>query len=192
MKYRIIDKKSLHSGFFKLNEYTLSNQLYNGGWSAQYRREVFERGHAAAVLLHDFKRDKVVLVQQFRPGALETESDPWLIELVAGMIEANERPDDVVLREAMEEAGSRILKLNKICEYLTSPGGCTERVWLYHGEVDSSQIASFAGLESENEDIKVHCIPTEQAFEWLEMGKLNNAMTIIAIQWLKLRLLQTV
>ncbi len=186
MQYKIIKKENIYSGFFKLNKYHLSNQLFQGGWSGHYTREIFERGHAAAVLLYDKNRDKLIFVEQFRPGAIKTESSPWLIELVAGMIEKDENPEQVVMREAVEEAGGTILRLQKICEYLVSPGGSTERIWLYLGEVDSLNVAKHAGLESENEDIKIHCISSSTAFHWLEQGRLNNAMSIIAVQWFKL------
>jgi ADP-ribose pyrophosphatase len=106
------------------------------------------------------------------------------------MIEEGELPEEVVKRESMEESGSVVIRLVKMCEYLVSPGGTTERIWLYLGEIDSTKTAQFAGLESENEDIKVHCISTQKAFDWLECGKINNAMTIIAVQWLKLKFIQ--
>ena len=168
----------------------LSNQLFNGSWSPVYTREVFERGHAAAVLLIDSKREEVVFVEQFRPGAIETETNPWLVELVAGMIEEDETPEAVVYREAIEESGSEILKLRKICEYLVSPGGTTERIWLYVAEINSRKIADYAGLDDENEDIRVHCITMKEAFKWLENGQINNAMTLIAVQWLKIQQLE--
>lgn len=186
MQYKIHDKENVYSGFFKLNKYHLSNQLFRGGWSDQYSREIFERGHAAAVLLFDRKQDRLVFVEQFRPGAIATEKSPWLMELVAGMIEKGEQPEEVVRRETLEEAGGSVLRLQKICEYLVSPGGSTERIWLYLGEVDSHTLANYAGLDFEHEDIKIHCVSTQTAFEWLDSGRLNNAMTIIAVQWLKL------
>jgi len=188
MQYKLIKKEPLYKGFFKLNKYYLSNQLFKGGWSETYTREVFERGNAAAALLFDQKRDRLVFVEQFRPGAIKTTESPWLIELVAGMIEENETPESVVKRESIEESGSQITQLTKICEYLVSPGGSSEKIWLYLGAVDSKKVSDYAGLKTENEDIKVHCISTQTAFEWLDKGKLNNAMTIIALQWLKLRL----
>jgi len=188
MQYKLVKKEPLYCGFFKLNKYHLSNQLFKGGWSKIYTREVFERGNAAAVLLFDQKRDRLIFVEQFRPGAIDSADSPWLIELVAGMIEENETPESVVKRESIEESGSQITKLKKIYEYLVSPGGTSEKVWLYLGSVDSQRVADYAGLETENEDIKVHCISTQTAFEWLDKGKFNNAMTIIALQWLKLNL----
>jgi ADP-ribose pyrophosphatase len=190
VEFKVSKCESLYKGFFQFNKYFISNQLFAGGWSDTYTREIFERGHAAAILLFDENRDQLVFVEQFRPGAMQSEQSPWLIELVAGMIEEGELPEEVVKRESIEESGSKVKRLVKMCEYLVSPGGTTERIWLYLGEIDSTKTASFAGLESENEDIKVHCISTQKAFDWLDSGKINNAMTIIAVQWLKLRLIQ--
>lgn len=189
MEFKITDTENLYKGFFSMNKYTITNQLFKGGWSEAYTREVFERGNAAAVLLYDPQKQMVVFVEQFRPGAINGEGSPWLMELVAGMIETGETPDEVVRRESVEEAGCDVVRLTKICDYWVSPGGTSERIWLYLGEIDSTQLPDFAGLESEHEDIKVHRIPVKEAFESLEKGRLNNAMSIIALQWLRLKML---
>ncbi len=186
MDYKISRKENLYKGFFQLNRYSIANELFSGGFSKTYTREIFERGNAAAILLLDEQRDKLVLVEQFRPGAIGTELNPWLIETVAGIVEPNESPEEVVVREAYEESGAEVMRLRKICDYLVSPGGTTERIWLFIGEIDSQNIPEFAGLEEENEDIKVHCVAVDEAFSWLDSGKINNAMSIIALQWLKL------
>jgi len=189
MEFKIIATEILYKGFFRMNKYTLSNELFKGGWSEEYTREVFERGNAAAVLLYDPLKQTVVFVEQFRPGAITGKGSPWLMELVAGMIETGESPDEVVRRESEEEAGCKITRLTKICDYWVSPGGTSERIWLYLGEIDSSQLPDFGGLESEHEDIKVHKVPINEAFRSLDDGELNNAMSIIALQWLRLKIL---
>ncbi len=189
MKFKIIRKQNLYQGFFSMNKYYLANQLFQGGWSEEYSREIFERGNAAAVLLFDPKAEVVVFVEQFRPGAIGSEDSPWLMELVAGIIEQGEQPDQVVRRESIEEAGVAVSRLTKICDYWVSPGGTSERIWLYLGEVDSTNLPDFGGLESEHEDIKVHRVKLQDAFQMLEKGTLNNAMSIIALQWLKIKIL---
>ncbi len=186
LEFEIFKKENLFRGFFQLNRYHIRHQLFNGGWTSIFQREIFERGHAVAVLLIDPERDTLVLVEQFRPGAMATESNPWILELVAGMIEENEKPQEVARREALEESGCEIKQLVKICEYLSSPGGSTEKIWLYLGAVDSSSLPGFAGLSHENEDIKVHQIEVKMVFDMLDKGQINNAMSLIAIQWLKL------
>lgn len=186
LKYETLNKESLYQGFFQVNRYSFRHQLFEGGWSQVFQREIFERGHATGVLLLDPVRDMLVFVEQFRPGAVATQNNPWLLELVAGIIEKDESPDQVAEREADEEAGCHIRRLAKICEYLVSPGGSTEKIWLYLGEVDSSQISRYGGLVDENEDIKVHLMSVAEAFNRLENGQISNSMTLIALQWLKL------
>lgn len=186
LEFETLQKEKLYHGFFQLNRYTFRNELFAGGWSDSFQREIFERGHAAAALLLDPDKEVLVLVEQFRPGAVETEESPWLIEPVAGIIEAGESPADVVTRESVEEAGCQVKRLHKICEYLVSPGGTTERIWLFLAEVDSDGISDLGGLDHENEDIRIHKMPVNLVFEMLENGQLNNAMTLIAVQWLKL------
>ncbi len=186
LKFKLISKQNLYNGFFQLNKYQFKNELFEGGWSQPFEREIFERGHAVAVLLLDLKNEVVVLVEQFRPGAVGIVPSPWVLELVAGMIEIGESVENVALRESVEEAGCEITRISKICDYLVSPGGCTETICLMLGEVDSSLALGYAGLISEHEDIKVHKISVEKAFKMLDEGIINNAMALIGLQWLKI------
>ena len=186
LQYELLAKKPLYSGFFKLNRYRFRQQLFAGGWSQTFEREIFERGHAVAVLLLDPDKEVIALVEQFRPGAVATEENPWVLELVAGMIEKDELPEEVAKRETIEEAGCELLGLEKICEYLVSPGGSTERIWLYLGRVDSDKLSANAGLLDEHEDIRIHQLSVEKAFEQLDAGQFNNAMILIGLQWLRI------
>lgn len=182
----ILKKENLYKGFFKCNKYTLKHKLFAGGWSVEMQREFFERGHAAALLPYDVKNDQVVLLEQFRLGAMDSKQSPWLFELVAGMIEEGEVSSDVVKREALEEAGLTIKSCQFITNFLVSPGGTTEQIDLYVANVDSSLASGLHGLEEEGEDIRVHVLPRETAYQWVVDGKVNNATTIIALQWLEL------
>ncbi len=180
----ILDKEVCYRGFFRLEKYRLRHRLYDGTMSGVIQRELFERGHAAAALLYDPQRDAVVILEQFRIGALEVEGGPWLFEIVAGMIEQGERPEEVVRREALEEAGSEIQALEFICEYLVSPGGTSECISLYCARVDASGVEGIHGLSEEDEDIRVRAVPFEVVWRWFEEGRINSASPIIAIQWL--------
>ncbi len=182
----ILKKENLYKGFFKCNKYTLKHKLFAGGWSAEMEREFFERGHAAALLPYDAKNDTVVLLEQFRLGAMDSQQSPWLFELVAGMIEEGEVSSEVVKREALEEAGLTISSCQFITNFLVSPGGTTEQIDLFVANVDSSLADGVHGLEEEGEDIRVHVVPRETAYQWVVDGKINNATTIIALQWLQL------
>jgi len=182
---QVLKKEPLYQGFFKCNKYTLRHKLFSGDW-IEIQREFFERGHAAALLPYDVKNDRVVLLEQFRFGAMASTQSPWLFELVAGMIEEGEIAEEVVKREALEEAGLTIKSCQFIMSYLASPGGTTEQIDLFIAEVDSSFASGIHGLADEGEDIRVHVLPRETAYQWVVEGKINNAATIIALQWLEL------
>ncbi|PKF61671.1 ADP-ribose diphosphatase [Psychromonas sp. psych-6C06] len=183
---QILDKKPLYNGFFQCNKYTFKHKLFAGGWSPEIQREIFERGHAAAVLPYDKENDAVVLIEQFRFGAIETELSPWLLELVAGIIEPGEEAVEVIQREAQEEAGLIIESSQFIMNCLLSPGGSTEHVDIFVGAVDSTKAQGLHGLEEEGEDIRVHVVPRETAYQWVLEGKINNSATVIALLWLQI------
>ena len=156
-------------------------------------REVFERGHAVGVLLYDPDRDVVVLIEQFRIGAFASRPklrfrrkiSPWLMEIVAGIIEYGEKPETVARRESIEETGCKILDLVHMCDYLVSPGGSTESMMLYCGRVRAPRHGSVHGITEEHEDIRVHVVTARKAFKWLDSGFVCNSMIIIALQWFR-------
>jgi len=182
----VIDCEPLYQGFFKCNKYTLKHKLFSGEWSAPIQREFFERGKAAGLLAYDVAKDKVILVEQFRFGAMQSEGSPWLFELIAGIIEEGEDAQEVVKREAFEEAGLVIEKCQFMMSYLVSPGGTTETLDLFIANVDSTDVEGVFGLAEESEDIRVHVVSRAEAYEWVKTGKINNAATIIGLQWLEL------
>lgn len=183
---KIIDKQTVYDGFFRMQKYRLKHRLIEGGWSREITRECFERGPAVGVLLYDPYKDAVVLVEQFRIGAVDAPEGPWQLELVAGIVEEGETPEDVIHREAIEEAGSDVLDLEYIFEYYPSPGGSNEKLYLYCGGIDSSGVGGVHGLEEEGEDIWVQVFPREEAWNILQENYISNAATIIALQWLQM------
>ena len=182
----IIARETLYSGFFSMELYRFRHRLFNGEMSGEIKREIFERGHAAVLLPFDPVRDEVVLVEQVRIAAYDTSETPWLLEMVAGMIEEGESVEDVARREALEEAGLAIGRTKPVLSYLASPGGTTERSSIMVGEVDATTAKGIHGLADENEDIRVHVVSREQAYQWVEEGKIDNAASVIALQWLQL------
>ncbi|EOC1107506.1 ADP-ribose diphosphatase [Cronobacter sakazakii] len=182
----IIAREKLYRGFFSLDLYRFRHRLFNGEMSGEVRREIFERGHAAVLLPFDPVRDEVVLIEQIRIAAFDTSDTPWLLELVAGMIEPGETVEEVGRREAMEEAGLSVGRVKKFMSYLASPGGTSERLSLMVGEVDATTAQGIHGLADENEDIRVHVVSREQAYQWVEEGRIDNAASVIALQWLQL------
>ncbi|MDN4503559.1 ADP-ribose diphosphatase [Alteromonadaceae bacterium BrNp21-10] len=183
---QLLSKKTLYKGFFHLAAYTFKHKLFAGGWSKEVVREMYQRSDAVAVLPFDVQRNELVLIEQLRIGAIESEHSPWLLECIAGMIDEGEQADDVVRREAMEEAGLTFGRLHKALSYYSSPGGTTERLHIYIAEVDASTAKGIHGLVDEHEDILVHRINLDDAYTLLEQGKIDNASTVIALQWLAL------
>ena len=182
----IIARETLYSGFFSMDLYRFRHRLFNGEMSGEIKREIFERGHAAVLLPFDPVRDKVVLIEQVRIAAYDTSATPWLLEMVAGMIEEGESVEDVVRREALEEAGLVVGRTKPVLSYLASPGGTSERSSIMVGEVDATTAEGIHGLADENEDIRVHVVSREQAYRWVEEGLIDNAASVIALQWLQL------
>ncbi|KJY75441.1 ADP-ribose pyrophosphatase [Vibrio coralliilyticus] len=181
----IISKETLFKGFFRMIKYRFRHKLFEGGWSEVIEREMFERGHAAALLPYDPVSDQVVLIEQIRVGALE-HAHPWQLEIVAGIIDTDESPEQVVRREASEEAGISVEELAKVTSYYPSSGGCSEKLDVYVGKVDASTAHGIHGLDYEGEDIRVHVVSRESAYQWIVEGKFENGASIIALQWLQL------
>ena len=184
--WKLNKQSTLLQKYFRLDEYQLSHELFRGGYSEVFTREVFERGSVVALLPYDPKRRKVVLIEQFRVGAIHGGEAPWLIECIAGIVEEGEVEDQVAIRESREEAGCEIDQLHRISRYYVSPGGSTEECTLYCGIVDSSGIGGVHGLADENEDIRVEVVDADTAYAWLVEGRIKSSATIIALQWLQL------
>ena len=149
-------------------------------------RELILRPRAVGVLLFDLAQQQVVLVRQIRVGMLDEGQNPWLLELVAGMVEAGEEPIEVAARESLEEANTKPQDLLQICEYYNSPGISNERITLFCGRVDATQAGGIFGLDAEHEDIEVVVLSLADALAKVASGEINNAMSIIALQWLQL------
>lgn len=184
----VVQRTPGYRGFFAIDKVILKHRLYAGGWSPPFTRELFLRDPAAGVLLYDPDRDQLVLVEQFRIGALQDAenqgSSPWLLEVVAGIMAPEESAAQLTRREAKEEAGCDIQDMVHITDYYNSPGGSNERISLYCGRVDASNAGGIHGLEEENEDIRALVLSFEEAWQALQDGRMNNAMAIIAMQWL--------
>ncbi len=189
---KILQKETAYQGFFKINKYTLQHKMFNGEQTRTLYRECFERGHAVGVLAYDPWQDKVVLLEQFRIGAYvnekeqQTHNSPWLLEIIAGIVEPGESQEKVAHREAEEEAGCQLLALEPIGDFLSSPGGTSETTQLYCACVNSEGVGGIHGLEEEGEDIRVRVVDYSETVQWFKEGRLNNASAMIAVQWLML------
>lgn len=180
----VLARRPVWQGFFRMDVLELRHRLFAGGWSGNMERELFVRAPAVVMLPYDPVRDQVVCVEQFRIGALDMPYSPWLLELVAGIIEDGEYPEEVARREAHEEAGLEVGALEFICRYQVSPGGNTEEILLFCGCVDATRAGGLHGLDTEHEDIRVHVLDFADAKTALEAGEMRNAAGIIGLQWL--------
>lgn len=183
---QIENEETIYQGFFDVKTYRLKHRLYDGSWSKSLTRTLCERLPAAACLPYDPYRDEVVLIQQFRLGAL-MDDNPWLLEIVAGLKDkGDETVEDMIRRETLEECGLQPLQLKKMYEYWVSPGGSDEFLTLYCAKVDAKDAGGVHGLQGESEDIMVHVLKSRDAFALLENGHIRNGITIVALQWLQI------
>lgn len=188
----ILKEECLYKGFFELKKIQFKHKLFAGGYSGVVTRELLYKGAASAVIAYDPIKDTVILVEQVRIGAYQPESNqsPWLLELIAGMVEEGEQPAEVALRESEEEAGVKVTDLQHCLSVWDSPGGVVEKIHLFVGKVDSSQAMGIHGLAEENEDISVHVVSRETAYQWVCEGKINNSIAVMGLQWLQLNYLK--
>lgn len=186
LKVEVEARETALDTFLRVDRLRLRHELFGGGFSDTMTRELLLRPRAVGVLLFDPVLEKVVLVRQIRIGMLDEGQDPWLLELVAGMVEPGEQPQEVAARESLEEADLAPQNVVQISEYYNSPGISNERITLFCGRVDSAGAGGVFGLADEHEDIEVVVLDVEEAVSLVEAGKIHNAMTIIALQWLQL------
>lgn len=184
----ILREENLYQGHFQLKKIIFRHKLFNGGMSGEVVRELMIKGEAAAVIAYDPVLDNVVLVEQFRIGAYnpKSQNSPWLLELIAGMVEEGETAETVAVRESQEEAGLTVSNLTHALSVWDSPGGAYERLHIFLGLVDSQNIGGVHGLAEENEDILVHVVSREQAYQWVQTGKIDNVIAVLGLQWLQL------
>lgn len=178
-------RETLFKGFYRVDKLHLRHRQFAGGQGPLITREMFVRRPAVGVLVYDPDADEVLLIEQFRVGALDSPY-PWQFEIVAGLVEPGEAAEDVARREALEEAGISLGPLEKVMDFLPSPGGSDELFTLFVGRADLGGAGGIHGLPEEGEDIRVNVMSVNQALVALQRGRINNAPCIIALQWLAL------
>ncbi|MAT92359.1 MAG: ADP-ribose diphosphatase [Halioglobus sp.] len=183
---RVLEDREVWSGHYAMRRLRLQYRSFSGGWNDPVTREVFERGDAVGVLPWHPASDTLVMVEQFRAGALRGDASPWMLELVAGVVEAGESDAQVAGREAMEEAACELAELVPIATVFPSAGACSEQVRLYCARVADLPPGGVHGVAEEGEDILVHAVPRREALELLARDEVPNGHTLIALQWLQL------
>lgn len=190
----LLGQDPAYAGYFKVDRYRFRHRKYDGGWSRPMVREIFERGHAAAVVLYDPAKDRMVLIEQFRSGAwvaarephLTGAFTPWLIEIVAGIIDEGETAEAVARREAVEEAGCVVREMRSIGPILATPGGSSESVALFLGLIDAPDVGGIFGLDEEHEDIRVLLASPDEVWAWMDQGRIVNGPALVALQWFRI------
>jgi ADP-ribose pyrophosphatase len=185
-KAELVAHEVAFQGYFKVGRYVFRHTLHKGGMSSPVSREVFERGQAGAVLLYDPGRDEVVMIRQFRAGAYVAGHHPWVWEVVAGIIEKNETAEQMIRREAVEEANLEVGELLPITSVMLTPGACSESCQVFLGRVDAAKAGGVFGVADEHEDILVKVIPFAEAHAMVERNEVDNAVGVIALLWLAL------
>jgi len=185
MKWKLLKAEPKYDGFFKIDLCHIQHETYGGG-EIEIKRELFHRGDAVAVLMYDPSKDKIVLLEQFRVGAKDDENGPWLLEIVAGMVEPGESIADVARRECKEESGIEVHSFENVHSFYSSPGGCSEKIHIVCAMVDSDQASGIHGVENEGEDIKVLVVDFADLHDLMMSGKICAAIPLIALQWLQL------
>jgi len=179
-------QERLYDGFFKLDQVTLRHERFDGTMSPPRAILNLERGDAVGVLLHDIERELLIFVEQFRYAAYERTGQGWVLDIIAGMMEPGESAEQVARREALEEAGYQLETLEFITTFFVSPGGTTERIHLFYAPVHTSDRMSKGGGVGD-EDIRLAELPPSEAWARVEDGRICDAKTIIALQWLRLK-----
>ncbi|MCU0973130.1 MAG: NUDIX domain-containing protein [Burkholderiales bacterium] len=184
-KVEVIGREIGYQGFFRLERVHLRHSLHRGGMSPVLMREILEKGNVVAMLPYDPIADMVVMIEQFRVGAIGDQRSAWLLEIVAGLMEPGEQPEEVARREATEEAGLAVRRIEPIARFFATPAKSSELTHLFCGEVDASGAGGVHGLAHEGEDIRVIPMPAERAFHLLEIGRIDSAWPMIALMWLQ-------
>jgi len=190
-KVSIEQKRYILEDVFKVEEAHLRHEKFNGEMSGVVRRISLERGDSVAVIIFNLTTDKIILVSQFRYPSYKN-GHGWLTEVIAGIIDPGESPEESATREVQEETGLSISKLERISTFFPSPGGSSERIHLFYSEVsgENAKYKVTGGLVSEGEDIKAVELTLEDALSKVKSGEIMDAKTIIGIYWLENSLLK--
>jgi ADP-ribose pyrophosphatase len=175
-----------YAAFFGIEEHRLTHRRFDGTMTVPLDRAVFVSGDAVTVLPYDPRRDAVLLIEQFRAGPFARRDPlPWCLEVVAGRCDPGERPEDTARREAVEEAGLTLGRMERIAAYYTTPGCAAEFLTSFVAEADLSAAGGNHGLADEHEDIRTIVVPRADALALIATGEANNAPLLVSLLWLQ-------
>lgn len=189
MKVEVKSSERILDDFFKVDRAVLQFELFDGTMSPEIVRLNFDRGDSVGAIIYNTTSQKLVFVKQFRYPIFTKEQDnAWSLEIVAGVIEEGESAEEAMIKEIKEETGYHATHLKQLFSFYPTPGGSNEKVFLFFARVkQQDRISKGGGIIEEGENIQLLNIPANTAFDMLESGKISDAKTIIALQWLKTR-----
>ncbi|VUS60703.1 GDP-mannose pyrophosphatase NudK [Klebsiella pasteurii] len=183
LNINVIKDKILSENWFVLRNMTYELTRSNGS-VVRHKREVYDRGNGATILLYNRHKQTVVLVRQFRIATwVNGNEDGMLIETCAGLLDSDE-PEACVRKEAIEETGFEVGEVRKLFELFMSPGGVTELIHFFIAEYNDTQRANGGG-GVDDEDIEVLELPYNRALEMMANGEIRDGKAVILLQYLQ-------
>lgn len=177
-------RERVYNGFLKIDKIYFKQENVFGIWTEEFSREVIYRRNAVVGLIIDPVTKKLLFTKQLRAGSY-VQKEPWIYEMVAGLIDEGENEIEALKREAKEEAGiDELSNIHFIASYYPSAGGCSEKVSLYYAEANLSNLALWGGHPDENEIIELSTLTFDEAMDWLNKGKIGTANGHVALFWL--------
>ncbi|MGK3114229.1 GDP-mannose pyrophosphatase NudK [Candidatus Pantoea formicae] len=189
LKINIIKDKLLSDNYFILRNFTYELTRSNGE-VVRHKREVYDRGNGATILLYNRDKNTVLLIRQFRMATyVNGNVSGELIETCAGLLD-DDTPEDCIRKEAVEETGYQVGPVEKLFEAYMSPGGVTEIVHFFAAEY-SDAMRTHEGGGVEDEEITVLELPFPEALAMVKDGRIRDGKAIMLLQhaqiagWLK-------
>lgn len=182
-RINIASEEVLSNNWYTLRKYTFDYQRADGSWERQ-AREAYDRGNGAVILLYNKEKQTVVLTRQFRlPTYTNGNESGMMIEACAGLLD-KDNPEECIKRETEEETGYKVSSVKKIFEAYMSPGSVTEILYFFVAEYsDDMKVSDGGGCATEQENIEVMEIPFREAVQMVANGAINDAKTIMLIQY---------
>lgn len=181
-----IEHEILSDNWYTLNKYTFEYQKFDGSWEVQ-KRESYDCGDGAAVLLYNTQKRTVVLTRQFRmPTYVNGNNDGMMVEVCAGLLDGLS-PKECILKEILEETGYQLTEVTQVSVTYMCPGSVTQKLYLFVGAYeDAMKIEEGGGAEHETENIEVLEIPFEKALQMMARGEICDAKTVMLLQYAQL------
>ncbi len=183
-RIEISEETTVFKGFFNVERAQVAFERFDGNMSRESQLLAMERGDSVGALIHDVDSDQLILVKQFRYPTVTRNGPGWTMEIIAGGVRQNEAPEEAIKREIIEEVGYAVDAPRLISSFYLSPGGSTERLYLFFAAVsDKHKVSSGGGAAEENEDVEIVRLAPLELKRLVDTGGLIDAKTLIAALW---------